>query len=75
MATTIENPLSSLRAGGQIKRTRASLVGGIIVAAGVFVLWVLIAEKLGYAATRAPVLTGGAVLGALVGAWVRLADL
>jgi len=59
--------------GGQIKRGRASLIGGIAVATGVFVLWLAIVRDLG--ATSTPVLGLGALLGALVGLWIWKADL
>lgn len=75
MATTLKNPGSTLRAGGELKRNNASLVGGIVIGIGIFVLWTLIAVELGHRAASAPVVLGGVVLGALVGGWVRLADL
>jgi hypothetical protein len=59
--------------GGQIKRGRASLIGGIAVAIGVFVLWLAIARDLGVTST--PVLGLGALVGALVGLWIWKADL
>jgi len=59
--------------GGQIKRGRASLIGGIAVAIGVFVLWLAIARDLGETST--PVLGLGALVGALVGLWIWQADL
>ena len=52
------------------KRNIASLVGGIAIAIGVFVLWVLCAGG----ATPLSVLTG-LLAAAAVGAYVRLADL
>ncbi|GGC36778.1 hypothetical protein GCM10011504_13920 [Siccirubricoccus deserti] len=59
--------------GGQIKQSRASLVGGIAVAIGVFVLWVAIAREL-QAEGVLPLLAGAAV-SALVGLWIWRADL
>ena len=59
--------------GGQIKQSRASLVGGVAVGIGVFVLWTAIARDLG-AAGGGPLLLGG-VAGALVGLWIWRADL
>jgi hypothetical protein len=59
--------------GGQIKQSRASLIGGIAVAVGVFVLWLAIARDLGVAS--GPLLGLGAVVGGLVGLWIWKADL
>jgi lipopolysaccharide export LptBFGC system permease protein LptF len=59
--------------GGQIKQSRASLVGGIAVAIGVFVLWAAIAQEL--QADGALPLLAGAVVSALVGLWIWRADL
>ncbi len=54
----------------EIKRSAASLVGGIFVAIFVFVLWLLIAGSTGPAEIAV-----GAVGASLLGLWVRLADL
>jgi hypothetical protein len=59
--------------GGAIKRSRASLVGGIAVAVGVFALWVAIARDL--AADGAGTLLLGALVAALIGLWIWRADL
>jgi lipopolysaccharide export LptBFGC system permease protein LptF len=59
--------------GGRIKQSRASLIGGIAVGIGVFVLWVAIARDLG-AAGSVPLLLG-ALAGAAVGLWIWRADL
>ncbi len=53
-----------------LKRNIASLVGGIAVAIGVLILWLLLAGN-----TSPGTLAVGLVLAAAVGAWVRLADL
>jgi multisubunit Na+/H+ antiporter MnhE subunit len=53
-----------------LKRSVASLVGGIAVALGVLLLWLLLAGSLQPASIAI-----GLVLAAAVGAWVRLADL
>jgi multisubunit Na+/H+ antiporter MnhE subunit len=58
---------------GEIKRNIASLVGGIVIAFVVFVLWMLVTRELGYAGTTVVVL--GAIVGTLTGGYVRLADL
>jgi hypothetical protein len=59
--------------GGGIKRSRASLVGGIAVAIGVFALWAAIARDL--AADGLGMLALGAVVAGLVGLWIWRADL
>jgi hypothetical protein len=59
--------------GGQIKRSRASLIGGIVVAIGVMALWIAIAQEV-QAAGAGP-LALGAVVAALVGLWIWRADL
>jgi multisubunit Na+/H+ antiporter MnhE subunit len=53
-----------------LKRSVASLVGGIAVAVGVLLLWLLISGSLEPASIAV-----GLVLATAVGAWVRLADL
>ncbi|MDI3308146.1 MAG: hypothetical protein QJR07_13725, partial [Acetobacteraceae bacterium] len=59
--------------GGAIKRSRASLIGGIAVAVGVFALWVAIARDL--QATGMGVLALGALVAGLIGLWIWRADL
>ena len=59
--------------GGAIKRSRASLIGGIAVAIGVFALWVAIARDLGADGTGALLL--GALVSSLIGLWIWRADL
>jgi len=59
--------------GGKIKQSRASLIGGIAVAIGVFVLWAAIARDL--QAEGALPLLAGAVVGGLIGLWIWRADL
>ena len=53
-----------------LKRSTASLIGGIAVAFFVLVLWLLLAGSQSPAAV-----VSGLVVASLVGAWVRLADL
>lgn len=70
MATTrMPAPLD----GGQIKKSRASLIGGIAVAVGVFALWVAIARDLQAAGPGALAL--GALVASLIGLWIWRADL
>ena len=52
------------------KHVGASLLGGVAVAAGVLVLWLLLAGSL-----QSGSIAIGLVLAAAAGAWVRLADL
>lgn len=58
---------------GEIKKSRASLVGGIAVAGGVLALWLAIAAELQAAGTGAALL--GALVAGLVGLWIWKADL
>ena len=58
---------------GQIKRSRASLVGGIAVAIGVLALWVAIARDV--QADGWGTLALGAMVSALIGLWIWRADL
>jgi hypothetical protein len=59
--------------GGQIKKSRASLIGGIAVAIGVFALWVAIARDLWAMGVGSGVL--GFLVAAIVGLWIWRADL
>jgi hypothetical protein len=52
-----------------VKRSGASLVGGIAIAVGVLVLFLM------HAGTGTAALLAGLVVAGAVGAWVRLADL
>ena len=58
---------------GQIKKSRASLIGGIAVAVGVLALWVAIARDIGAAGVGSTLL--GALVAALIGLWIWRADL
>ena len=58
-----------------MKRNIASLVGGIAIAVGVFMLWLLVAGELGYTRGAAPVILSGLAAAGVVGGWIRLADL
>lgn len=59
--------------GGNIKTSRASLIGGIAVAVGVFVLWLALAADLGAGGVLSSLL--GALVGGLIGLWIWKADL
>lgn len=56
-----------------VKRNIASLVGGVVIAAGCFVLCLLVASEL--TAVTWPVVLGAAVLALAIGIWIRVADL
>ena len=59
--------------GGGIKTSRASLIGGIAVAIGVFVLWIALSRDLG---AQGVVPTAvGAIVSGLIGLWIWRADL
>lgn len=53
-----------------IKRSPASLIGGILIAVVIFVLWVLIFWE-----PSALEIVAGALVAAVVGVWTRLANL
>ena len=53
-----------------LKRSVASLIGGIAVGVFVFILWLLLAGSANPAA-----IASGLVVATLIGTWVRLADL
>ena len=55
------------------KRNIASLVGGYVIAAGCFVLALLVASEL--APLTWPVIAGAAAFALAVGVWIRIADL
>jgi hypothetical protein len=58
-----------------VKRNIASLVGGVVIAAGCFVLWILVASELLHAMPGITIIAAGAILAIGVGVWIRLADL
>lgn len=53
-----------------LKRSVASLIGGIAIGIFVLVLWLLLAGS-----TSITAVASGLVAASLIGAWVRLADL
>ncbi len=53
-----------------LKRSIASLVGGIAIGIFVLVLWLLLAGSMSPASV-----VSGLIVATLIGAWVRLADL
>jgi hypothetical protein len=72
MATQQQRQITPLD-GGMIKRSRASLVGGVAVAVGVFALWVALARD--YQADGAGMLALGAAVAGAIGLWIWRADL
>jgi hypothetical protein len=62
-----------IRPRGHVKPGRASLIGGIAVAAASFVLWAAVTHELG--ADTTAMLAFGLLVAAGIGAWIRLADL
>jgi hypothetical protein len=57
------------------KRNIASLVGGIVIAVGCFVLWLLVASQLTQWPPSLPLVASGLVVALAIGFWIRLADL
>ncbi len=53
-----------------LKRSIASLIGGIAIGIFVLVLWLLLAGS-----TSPASVVSGLIVASLIGAWVRLADL
>lgn len=57
----------------RVTTSKASLIGGIVVAIATLVLWLAVTRELGFHGT--PVLIAGLVASAIAGIWTRLADL
>jgi lipopolysaccharide export LptBFGC system permease protein LptF len=57
------------------KRNIASLVGGVVIAVGCFILWVLVASQLTQFPPSLPLIASGLVVALAIGVWIRLADL
>jgi hypothetical protein len=57
------------------KRNIASLVGGVVIALGCFVLFLLVAGELTQSPPGLTVVACAAVFALAVGYWIRLADL
>ncbi len=58
---------------GQIKPSKSSLVGGMVVGIASLVLWLAVTRELGYGGLA--VLGAGLLVSAAVAVWTRLADL
>ena len=65
----------TIRDSAPRKRNIASLVGGVVIALGCFVLFLLVAGQLTQAPLSLGVIACGAVFALAVGCWIRLADL
>jgi lipopolysaccharide export LptBFGC system permease protein LptF len=65
----------TIRSRAPRKRSIASLVGGIVIAVGCFVLWVLVAGELTQWPPSVTAVVSGVVVAAAIGVWIRLADL
>jgi lipopolysaccharide export LptBFGC system permease protein LptF len=57
------------------KRNIASLVGGVVIAVGCFILWVLVAGQLTQFPPSLPLIASGLIVALAIGFWIRLADL
>jgi low affinity Fe/Cu permease len=57
----------------RLKRSPASLFGAFVIAFGIFMLWLLVARELGHGDTTT--LAIGLAVAAVVGVWIRVADL
>lgn len=58
-----------------VKRNIASLVGGVVIALGCFVLWMLVASQLAGGTPTLPMIGVGAAVALGIGVWIRVADL
>jgi hypothetical protein len=58
-----------------IRRDIASLIGGILIAIGCFILWFLVASQLANAMPTRPIIVFGALVSVAIGIWIRVADL
>jgi len=65
----------TIRDAAPRKRNIASLVGGVVIAVGCFVLWLLVASELTQWPPNLTLTAVGLVLALGVGFWIRLADL
>jgi hypothetical protein len=73
MPITIKNTAAGKQA--PVQRNIASLVGGCVIAAGSFILWLLVASQLTQATLTIPLIIAGAAIAAAIGVWIRMADL
>jgi hypothetical protein len=57
------------------RRDIASLIGGIVIAIGCFILWLLVASQLANTMPTRPIIVCGALVSVAIGIWIRVADL
>jgi len=65
----------TVRDSQPVKRNIASLVGGVVIAVGCFVLWVLVASQLTQWPPSPLVTAAGLAVALGIGVWIRVADL
>jgi lipopolysaccharide export LptBFGC system permease protein LptF len=65
----------TIRSAEPRKRNIASLVGGIVIAVGCFVLWILVTTQLTQWPPSLPLVASGLIVALAIGFWIRLADL
>lgn len=65
----------TIRDSAPRKRNISSLVGGYVIAAGCFVLWILCGSQLTQWPPGIGIVVSGLVVATAIGAWIRLADL
>ncbi len=67
----------SIRNGARppVKRNIASLVGGIVIAIGCFVLWMLVASEFAHGMPGLAAIFAGGLVALAIGVWIRVADL
>jgi lipopolysaccharide export LptBFGC system permease protein LptF len=65
----------TIRDSAPRKRNIASLVGGVVIAIGCFVLWILVASQLTQFPPSLPLVASGLIVALAIGFWIRLADL
>ena len=65
----------TIRSDEPRKRNIASLVGGVVIAVGCFVLWLLVASQLTQWPPGPGLVAAGGVVALAIGCWIRLADL
>jgi hypothetical protein len=62
--------MAATQAGGKVKRSMPSLIGGIFTAVVVFILWLLL-----FGTGSIAMIGLGALISLGLGTWIRLADL
>jgi hypothetical protein len=65
----------TIRSAEPRRRNIASLVGGVVIAVGCFVLWLLVASELTQWPPSLALVASGLIVAVAIGVWIRLADL